>query len=413
MKTVRNATCRMCDSNEFEEVINLGSHPLVNSLISQDDLDKQEPVFPLVVEQCARCRLVQLVNIISAEEIYKNVDYLYFSSDMPTLEDYFREYADDVKYRFLASGDFFLEIGSNDGLMLKLMSDRAKVLGVDPATNVVLRALKRGLPTIPDFFNESLAIKIAREWGKAKVVMGNNCIAHLNDLRNLMRGVKQALASDGVFIIECNYWGGMVKNTNYSLIYHDHFSYFSLAVWQEFAKKYGMRVFDAVVTPAQGGSLRMFLCNEYEYYPETARLQTLEQEEKDTNLASSETNSRYRGNVMAKASKLKNMLQDLKDRGKRLAGYGAAAKGFTILKCSDIDSSLLDYFVDDSPAKQGLYSPVTHLPIISRSDANLRLPDYFVILAPNYADHIVEKERGFRAQGGKFIVPVGEMPIVG
>jgi SAM-dependent methyltransferase len=403
MKTIHNRTCRMCDGTRFRVVIDLGQHPLVNSLVSKRDLNKRDPTFPLVVKQCEKCALVQLVDIIDAEEIYRNVDYLYFSSDMPGLDKYFQPYADEVRDRFLKDGDLVLEIGSNDGIMLNLFARRNRVLGVDPATNVVLRALRRDIPTVPLFFSESLSRKIAREWGPAKVVIGNNCIAHLNDLRDLIRGVKMVLSPDGVFIIECNYWGGMVRNTNYSLIYHDHYSYFSVDVWRRFASKHGLRVFDATVTPAQGGSLRLFLCADER--PETGRLQDLRREEKKTALNTYAMSLRYRDNVQAAAKKLRKTVDDFKRQGKRIAGYGAAAKGMTILKCSGIGKKMLDYFVDDSPAKQGWYSPVDHIPIISREAAESRLPDYFIILAPNYADVIMAKEARFRERGGKFIVP--------
>jgi hypothetical protein len=273
-----------------------------------------------------------------------------------------------------------------------------------------MSALKKVIPTIPLFFTESLAKKIARDWGPAKVIYGNNCIAHLNDVRDLVRGVKASLAKDGVFIIECNYWGGMVKNTNYSLIYHDHYSYFSLQVWQKFTPQFGFKVFDATVTPAQGGSLRMFLCQDDR--SETDRLKALQREEEETDLNSYKTSLRYRKNVLDAAKKLRQTLKDLKRKGKKIAGYGAAAKGLTILKCSRIGRETLDYFVDDSPAKQGWYTPVDHIPIISRDEAERQLPDYFTILEPNYADVIIEKEARYRQHGGKFIVPKSGIQII-
>lgn len=410
MNIIRNKGCRMCGGKKFRTVIDMGRHPLVNSLVSKENLRKKDPVFPLVVKQCQKCNLVQLVNIIDAEEIYKKVDYLFFSSDMPGLSNYFQEYADDIKTRFLKTNDLVVEIGSNDGVLLNHFKEGYRILGVDPATNVVLRALKRDLPTVPLFFSEDLAKKIAKEWGQAKVITGNNCIAHLNGLHDLILGVKALLSPDGVFVLECNYWGGMVKNTNYSLIYHDHYSYFSLKTWQQFAPKYGLRPFDAWITPAQGGSLRLFLCKDGR--PETERLKKLEQEEKETKLNTYATSLRYRTNVSAVAKKLRKTLQEIKKQRKTIAGYGAAAKGFTILKTSRIGKEFIDFFVDDSPAKQGWFTPIDHIPIISRKEAEGKLPDYFIILAPNYAKVIVEKEAEYRKNGGKFIVPVGDIEIL-
>ena len=402
MKIIKNKTCRMCSSKNFHEVINIGKHPLVNSLVDKKDLRKKDPVFPIVVEQCKKCKLVQLVNIIDANEIYKNVDYLYFSSDMPNLSDYFKVYAREVKKRFLKKNDLVVEIGCNDGVMLKLFQKNQRILGVDPATNVILRTLKRKIPAIPLFFSKNVAKKIRNEWGPAKVIIGNNCIAHLNDLRDLMEGVNLLLEKDGVFILECNYWGGMVNNVNYSLIYHDHFSYFSIKVWVDFAKKYKMKPFDAIITPAQGGSLRLFISKNNRKL--TKRFKKLLLQEKKEKLNTFETSLSYRKNVQNISYELKDLINNLVEKGKKIAGYGAAAKGMTILKCSGVGNKLV-YFVDDSPAKQGFYSPVDHVPIISRKKAQKRLPDYFIILAPNYSNVIIKKEKEFIKNGGKFIIP--------
>lgn len=215
--------CRMCGGKKFSEVIDFGENPLVNSLIYHEDLDKKEETYPLVVKRCKECSLVQVVDNIDSHKIYKDVDYLFFSSDMPTLKEYFENMAEEIKKRFLAQNDLVVEIGSNDGVFLQHFKDGYRILGVDPATNVVLRALKKQIPTVPLFFSERIAKQIHNEFGPAKVIAGSNCIAHLDDLHELMRGVKALLSTEGVFIVECNYWGGMVSNTNYSLIYHDHF----------------------------------------------------------------------------------------------------------------------------------------------------------------------------------------------
>jgi hypothetical protein len=276
-------------------------------------------------------------------------------------------------------------------------------LGVEPASNVALRALRNDIPTINQFFTERLAKQIEKEYGKAKVIMGANCIAHLADLHDLIKGVKALLTDDGVFIVECNYWGGMVKNKNYALIYHDHFSYFSLEVWQEFLTKYKMHIFDAVVMPAQGGSLRMFIGNQS--YPRTERLMNLFVEENQIHLNSYETCQKYAREVKEKARMLGDLIKKLKSEGKRIAGYGAAAKGFSLLHLAGITKEL-DYFIDDSPAKQGKFTPVNHIPIISREEANDKLPDYFFITAPNYAAIIMKKEK---RSGVKFILEDGNI----
>lgn len=397
----------MCDSTKFEDVIDFGLNPLVNSLLDTKN-QKDGPTIPLVVEQCQKCFLVQIKNTVDAKEIYQNVDYLFFSSDMPNLDIYFREFAKDVKKRFLKFGDFVVEIGSNDGIWLYYLMGY-KTLGVDPATNVALRALRKGIMTVPQFFTERLAGQIETEWGKAKVIMGANCIAHTNDLRELMRGVDKLLTDDGVFIVEANYWGDMVKNKNYALIYHDHFSYFTLKNWIDFSKQYGMRVFDAVIPPAQGDflnrekkedpfNIRIFI--DRGQRPKTDRMKEILQNEIDTNLHSLETAQRYEKEVRADAKRLGDLIRKLKAEGAKIAGYGAAAKGFSILKLADIDERHIDYFVDDSPAKQGKFAPISHIPIISRREAEHQLPDYFLVTAPNYVNVIIGKEKDFK---GHFI----------
>lgn len=277
MKTLNIKNCNFCKEPRVEEFLDLGAHPLVNSLLTKEEVDSGEAdkTYPLEVGFCHNCHLVQLMQMVPSEAIYKDVDYLFFSSDMPTLSDYFKDFADELYEKGylkasekISDGSFtesglFVEIGSNDGVLLNHITGRR--LGVDPALNVVLRALKNYIPTIPEFFTNKVAQLIAKEYGKADVIAGFNCIAHTSDINDLMDGVNSLLADDGVFVVEANYWGGMVKNKNYALIYHDHYNFFTLEVWETFLKMFGMRVFDAEVTPAQGGSLRLFICKEGAY----------------------------------------------------------------------------------------------------------------------------------------------------
>lgn len=396
----------MCGHKRFKKVINFGRNALVNSLV--EDITKKEKTYPLVVRQCQNCGLVQITDPIDSNKIYRNEDYLYFSGDMPNLSNYFGEYAQDLKDRFLDKGDLVVEIGSNDGTMLEYFKKEYRALGVDPASNVVVRALKRGVATISDFFSERLAKSIVREIGKAKLIYGNNCIAHLDNLHDLMAGVKVLLDDKGVFAVECNYWGSMVENKNYSLIYHDHFSYFTLINWIQFLKGYDMEVFDAVITSAQGGSLRLFASLQGKYEA-TERFKKLMTEELSSNLNSYDTCKKYKKEVLEEAQKLGDLVRGLKKQGKKIAGYGAAAKGFSVLKLAKINEKQIDYFVDDSPAKQGKYTPISHIPVISREEAEKQLPDYFFITASNYTDVIIKKEQKFHDNGGKFITAKSEI----
>jgi novobiocin biosynthesis protein NovU/D-mycarose 3-C-methyltransferase len=349
------------------------------------------------------------VNPVSSEKIYQDQDYLYYTGDMPQQSQYmlaFNGLVADIE-RMTSSGDFIVEIGSNDGTVLKKFKER-KILGVDPAVNVAVRAIARGVPTLSAQFNERTAVNIAKEFGQAKVIGGANCLAHIDDIHSVMKGVKALLAKDGIFWVECNYWVGMVKEKHYALIYHDHCSYFTLKNWVDLAKMYGLNVFDAYVTEAQGEGLSLRLYAGYNKKP-TERFSSLLGEDKKYH--NYETAQRYCREVVEEAKRLGSLIRELKGV---VAGYGAAAKGFSILKLAGLDGRHIKFLVDDSPAKQGKYSPVTHIPVISRAEAEKELPDYFIILAPNYANVIVEKEKNseFRKRGGKFIVPTGDILIV-
>jgi SAM-dependent methyltransferase len=399
----------MCNNDTFDDVIDFGGTPLVNSLVEEKDLDKTETVFPLEVVRCKKCSLVQTKKPIDSHEIYEAQDYLYFTGDMPQNSQYmlsFNSLVEEIE-KYSDIGDLVVEIGSNDGTILGKVKNR-RVLGVDPATNVVIRALKT-MPTLSAPFNEQNAKNILKEWGEAQVVGGANCIAHIDDLDSVMKGVNALLAPNGVFWVECNYWGGMVKNSHYALIYHDHFSYFTLENWVNYTKKFSLNIFDAYITEAQGEGLSLRILMDRGSREQTQRMKDLLQEEVETELNSAKTCKKYNKAVQEKALKLKGLIVDLKKQGKKIAGYGAAAKGFSILHLAKITNEL-DYFVDDSPAKQGKYTPVNHIPIVSRIEAELmRLPDYWFITAPNYQSVIVAKEQEFLKNGGKFIFETGEI----
>lgn len=401
--------CRICKGAEFKNVIDFGKTPLVNSLLTKEECGTEQ-TYSLVVEQCQTCFLVQIVNPVNSEKIYQEQDYLYYTGDMPQNSQYMKAFESLVQsmHDYSRAGDFIVEIGSNDGSILKKVRNR-KILGVDPATNVVIRALARGVPTISAPFNKHNAEIIAHEFGTAAVLGGANCLAHIDNIQGVLDGVGILLARDGVFWVECNYWGGMVKSKHYALIYHDHYSYFTLKNWVNLLKKYDMEVFDAFITEAQGAglSLRLFACRKNNRQP-TNRFLSLLQEEETTNLNSYDTAKRYREDVLAEAQKLGDLVRKLANEGNVIAGYGAAAKGFSILHLAKITGDHIKFFVDDSPAKQGKYTPITHIPVLARADVK-KLPDYFFITAPNYQDVIIEKEQEFLKTGGKFITAEGEI----
>jgi SAM-dependent methyltransferase len=408
MKLLNNNKCRMCGSVDFTEVLDLGTHSLVNSYLRKKDLDKNEVLYPLVVHRCAECGLIQMLNVVDPVEIYTRGNYLYFSTDVPGLSVYFEEYADDIRNRFIKDKrNLIVEIACNDGILLEQLKDDANILGVDAAPNAVLKALKKGIPAFPSLFNGNISKLIVKEYGKADILMANNCIAHVNDLNDFMEGVDLLLNEDGVFIFETGYWGNMVNSANYEQIYHDHYCYFSVEVWRNYAKKFNLQVFDAVVTPAQDNcAVRVFLCRNGKRR-QTERLETIIKREKDEKTNTLESSYEYQSEVKTAWVNLKTVLKKIKEKGASIAAYGASAKGGTIARAADLGGGLIDYYVDDSIAKHGLYTPIYHIPIISRDEAEEKVPDYFLILAVNYAENIMAKEKSFKDNGGKFIVPKG------
>jgi len=399
----------MCGSKQLRKIINLGKHPLVNRLLNKQDLKEKDFFFPLILRRCNKCSLIQLSQFVSPENLYTDQDYTYFSSDVKAQEKYFFNYANELIKSFNIKNKFVLEIGSNDGIMLKHFKKKNTVLGVDPATNVVLRALKNNVNTVPLFYNYKISEKIKKEFSDADLIIANNCIAHTNQLNDLVKGISNNLSNKGVFVAEFNYWGKMLENNNYSLIYHEHYSFFTLKVWRDFLKKYGIKIFDACTTYAQGGTLRIY-CSKMSK-KKSKRFKDIIKYEKNKKINSLEVAMRFGKNVNYLSKKLKKITYDLKKNGKKISCYGAAAKGMTILRCSGIDKNIIDYFVDDSPAKQGLYSAGDHIPIISRKKAESNLPDYFIISAPNFSDSIINKEKKFIVNGGKFIIPKDDIII--
>lgn len=390
--------------------------PLVNSLLSKEDTREKDKTYPLVVVRCAKCSLVQLKTIVQSHKIYADQDYLYYTGDMPQQSQYMRAFdslVSEILEKHTKKGDLIVEIGSNDGTVLGKMARERRILGVDPSTNVAIRAIKRGVPTVSAPFDKNVARNIRQEFGPAQVIGGANCLAHIDDIHGVLEGVTMLLSDSGVFWVECNYWGGMVKNKHYALVYLDHYSYFSLRNWVDLARMHGMEVFDAFITEAQGEglSLRLFASRDTKR-KKTERFLKLVDEEKRTKLNTQATAAQYGKECKKEAKKLYEVISRLKKQGKSIAGYGAAAKGFSILQLAGITEKHIDYFVDDSPAKQGKYTPVTHIPVISRKEAQKKLPDYFFITAPNYADVIVEKEKAYKARGGKFILPSEGVEIV-
>jgi 2-polyprenyl-3-methyl-5-hydroxy-6-metoxy-1,4-benzoquinol methylase len=406
MSMTVNTKCRECQSTDLVQFLNLGLQPLANAFLTRAQLDYQEPKYPLEAYICSQCNLAQLIHVVDKSEIFRH--YVYFSSAMPKVSAHWKKYADQVSQHFLEnSQDFVLEIGSNDGVLLRHFKQLGyRVLGVDPATNIAEIATAGGLPTLPEFFTAALASQIYEKNGLPKVILANNVFAHIDDHLDLLSGIKTLLHSDGVFIFEAPYLIDMFENLSYDTIYHEHLSFLSLRPLVRFLAQYGLEIFEVQIVPSQGQSIRVFSGHQGKHTIENS-VQNLIDQELKCKLDQVDTYFDLAAKVAASKERLVTCLSEVKSQGKKIAAYGAPAKGNTLLNYCQIGAQILDFAVDDLPSKQGLYTPGMHIPVTSREEVDRASPDYLLLLAWNYSEAVMEKEKNFLNKGGKLIIPIG------
>ncbi len=408
MKTQKK--CRICKGENLKVFFDLGETPLANSFLREVDLAKSESKYPLRVLFCEDCNLCQLGEVVSPEVLFKN--YVYFSSSMPRLSEHFKNYTNDVYERFITSKDnLVVEIGSNDGILLSAFKNRSvRILGIDPAQNIASVANERGIPTVAKFFSENLAKEIVKTHGQAKALIGNNVVAHIDDHHDLVRGAKVLLEKDGVFVFEAPYLVDMFENFTFDTIYHEHLSYLAVRPLIKLFEPYGMEIFDVQTHPVQGVSLRVFAGNKGRHRI-LKSVQAFAKRELEMKMESFSTYLKLAKKIAAMKEDLRSLLISLKSKGKTIAAYGAPAKGNTRLKYWGI-GECLDYSTYELPSKIVDVTSGTHLKVLDIKEARKAPPDYFLLLAWNYKEAILNKEREFRTKGGKFIMPVGRVEII-
>lgn len=398
----------MCSGKHLTMFLDLTDQPPANSNLKPGEwLKHPEPLYPLRVYFCHDCNLVQLLDVVDKEDLFSH--YQFVSSGAGNTPVHFQEYAAELHERFLKPGDFVVEVGGNDGVLLAELKDM-KTLNIEPATNIAPIAEKRGVKTINDFFTSDLAKRVTKEHGKAQVAMGNNSIPHIDNQIDVMRGFKELLAEDGVGIIQAHYLGYIFDTLGYGDIYHEHMSYYAIRPLIEFYKKFGLEIFDYQMLPFQGVSIRIYFGHKGKHQVDP-KVEALADEELKKGWDKLETYQKLAKNVEKSRDTLVATLKKLKVQGKRIAAYGAAAKGVPILNYAGITDQMIDFCVDGLPQKQGLCMPMSHIPIISPEEARTRPVDYYLLLAWSFRDHIVEKEKDFIAKGGKFIMPIGEIEV--
>jgi SAM-dependent methyltransferase len=386
-------------------VINLGSQPLANNLLNREDLGKSEPMFPLEVHVCTDCWLMQITHFVPPVALFS--DYVYFSSFSDQMLLHARQASERyIVEKHLGTNSFVVEVASNDGYLLKnFVQAGVSCLGFEPAANIAEVARSNGIDTHCEFFGQASASALKTQRGAADVILGNNVFAHAPDTNDFVAGLHALLKPDGWIVLEFPYGVEMINQVEFDTIYHEHVFYFTLTPLIPLFARHGLDIFHVEHIPIHGGSLRLFACHQGTEPPRDSVAKTLADEE-----ACGVTSTAYYQHFSNQAKKVKedllHFLADQKASGKRVAAYGASAKGSTLLNYLGDASKSLEFIADRSTYKQCKLSPGVHVPIIAAEELAVRAPDYALLLVWNFADEVMAQQQAYRDTGGKFVIPL-------
>jgi hypothetical protein len=404
--------CRSCSAPLDHVFVDLGSSPLANAYLSEAQLAEPEPFYPLRVYVCEGCFLVQLPPVLSPTEMFE--DYAYFSSYSESWLRHARTYVDRMIERFgLGSASKVVEIASNDGYLLQYFKEAGvPVLGIEPAANVAAAAKEAGIPTLVEFFGLETAQRLSAQGERADLLVGNNVLAHVPDLTGFVAGIEVLLAPTGVATLEFPHLLRLIESGEFDTIYHEHLFYFSLVAVERVFAEAGLTLFDVDELPSHGGSLRIYARHTDDgSKPVENSVGELRARERNAGLERMDIYESFEERTREAKRGLIEFLVRAKREGKSIVGYGAAAKGNTLLNYCGIRSDFLDYVVDRSPHKQGLFLPGTRLPILEPGAVSETKPDYLLILPWNLRDEIMEQMSHVRSFGCKFVVPIPETTV--
>jgi len=406
-------TCRLCDSTLLSPALTLQPTPPANSFLAEIP-EVPEPRYPLDVRFCETCKHLQLVGIVNPEILFRN--YVYVSSTSPVMVNHLLRYSQEaIEKQSMVADDFVLEFGSNDGCLLRHFKDVGmRVLGVDPARNLAAQASASGIPTIPEFFSEETAELVKAEHGQPVLICANHCCAHIDDLPSVIRGVKALLHPDGLFVMEVGYLLKVYCGNLFDTIYHEHCDFHRVAPLAKFFERHGLQIFDCKVVDIQGGSLRVYVghADRTPVPGGLVRVQELLRLETSAGLNELSTFESWDAKIKRTGTELMSLLTGLKAAGHTIAAYGAPAKATTLMFMFGFTEDTIDFIVDDNPFKQGLFSPGLHIPVIPSTKLLEHKPDYVLVLAWNFTNAILEKNKNLLTLGTRFIVPLPDVRIV-
>lgn len=406
--------CRACDNNLGVPFLSLGNSPLSNAYLSKGGLHEMEPHYPLEVYVCEKCYLVQLEEFELAKNIF-SADYAYFSSYSQSWLDHCKKYAEMMIGRFgFGVNSFVIEIASNDGYLLQYFKEHdVRVLGIEPASNTAEVAIKKGIPTDVTFFDTKYAKKLMTDGSKADLIIGNNVLAHNPNLNDFVEGLKIALKPSGIITMEFPHVLNLIKLNQFDTIYHEHFSYFSFYAVQRLFASHKLEIFDVDEIETHGGSLRIYAKHKEDTSKKaTKKVAALLEKEKAEGLLDLGTYHAFGEKVKLTKRRLLEFLITAKNDGKKVVGYGAPAKGNTLLNYCGIRTDFIDYTVDLNPHKQNKFLPGTQIPIKHPDKIREDKPDYVLILPWNIKNEIMEQMHYIREWGGKFVVPVPTVEVL-
>lgn len=404
--------CRGCNGTSLRKFLELGPQPLANSFLKTPAEFEDELFFPLDVYFCETCSLVQIMDVIDPEVLFRN--YIYVTGTSDTIAKHNIAYASTVvDFLSIESTERVVEVASNDGSLLKcFQKHNVQTLGIEPAINIAEMARAAGVETVAEFFNLETAKKVREQYGPAKAVIGNNVFAHVDGTQDFLRGGKHLLDEKGLVIIEMPYLGEFMDRLEYDTVYHEHICYFSITALLRLCDEVGMSIVRIDHVPVHGGSIRMYAGSRDDYPSHADAVLAEAAEEARQGLTTFARYEKFSSDVDATREELLALLNKLKSEGKSVVGYAAPAKGNTLLNFCQIGTELVPYTVDKSPLKVGLYTPGMHLPVLPVETLLEEQPDYVLILAWNFAEEIMSQQAEYKARGGQFIIPLPTPRIV-